>query len=237
MKRKSFLLGTTLLIALALIAGFLLATRVMAGSLMGDGDSGITAMDGTVPAAIFYQGRLVDDLGDPVIDDTFVMTFSLYTQLSGGAPIDVDSHTVQVTDGLFRTYMNFNHMHYNGQTLFVGVKVEGDAEMSPRHYLRPSPYALSLRPGATISGEVALGQPALKVVNTGSGNAIRGYKDGTGAAVAGVLARNFPTPVEMVAVKDSFGESGKGGELLAKYGIATQDVVEAARRAVTRKKV
>ena len=165
------------------MTGFVVATRAMAGRQpVNDFDT--ASVDASVPAAIFYQGRLVDDLGDPVIDNTYVMTFSLYTQSSGGTAIGVDSHNVQVTGGLFRTYMNFNPAFYSGQALFVGVQVVGDAEMAPRHYLRPVPYALSLRPGAVISGEVTSSQPALKVVNTGAGNAIRGYKDGAGAAVA-----------------------------------------------------
>ena len=65
--------------------------------------------------------------------------------------------------------------------------------MAPRHYLRPVPYALSLRPGAVISGAVPLAQPALKVVSTGGGNAVRGANDSTTAgAVAGVNAGAGP---------------------------------------------
>ncbi len=53
---------------------------------------------------------------------------------------------------------------------------------------------------------------------------------GLGESVAGVLARNFPAPIEMVAVNDSFGESGKPEELLTKYGIDTINIVEAVQR-------
>ena len=53
---------------------------------------------------------------------------------------------------------------------------------------------------------------------------------GLGESVAGVLARNFPAPIEMVAVNDSFGESGKPEELLVKYGIDTINIVEAVQR-------
>lgn len=58
---------------------------------------------------------------------------------------------------------------------------------------------------------------------------------GLGDTVAQLLARKLPSPLEMVAVNDTFGESGKGEELLTKYGVNTQDVIAAAERAVQRK--
>lgn len=58
---------------------------------------------------------------------------------------------------------------------------------------------------------------------------------GLGESVAGLLARTNPVPMEMVAVNDSFGESGKPEELMAKYHIDTVDVVAAVERLVKRK--
>jgi transketolase len=58
---------------------------------------------------------------------------------------------------------------------------------------------------------------------------------GLGDSIAQLLARNYPTPVEMVAVMDSFGESGKPEELLTKYHLDTADVVAAVERAIARK--
>lgn len=58
---------------------------------------------------------------------------------------------------------------------------------------------------------------------------------GLGDAVAQVFARRRPTPLEMVAVDDRFGESGKPHELMAKYGIDTIDVVQAVERVLQRK--
>lgn len=59
---------------------------------------------------------------------------------------------------------------------------------------------------------------------------------GLGDMVAGLLSRNQPTPQEFVAVNDSFGESGKPDELLIKYGLGVQDVINAARKVLARKK-
>jgi len=58
---------------------------------------------------------------------------------------------------------------------------------------------------------------------------------GLGDSIAQLLARNLPTPVEMVAVMDSFGESGKPEELLIKYHLDTADVFAAVERAIARK--
>lgn len=58
---------------------------------------------------------------------------------------------------------------------------------------------------------------------------------GLGESVAQTLVRNTPYPMEMVAVNDSFGESGKPDELLDKYGLGTNDIVQAAQKAISRK--
>jgi transketolase len=58
---------------------------------------------------------------------------------------------------------------------------------------------------------------------------------GLGDSIAQLLARKQPTPMEMVAVDDSFGESGKPEELLVKYGLDTTNIVEAALKAIARK--
>lgn len=58
---------------------------------------------------------------------------------------------------------------------------------------------------------------------------------GLGDAVAQVLAINNPTPIEMVAVNDSFGESGLPEELMTKYQIDTPNIVAAALKVLSRK--
>jgi transketolase len=59
---------------------------------------------------------------------------------------------------------------------------------------------------------------------------------GLGDAVAQVLARHNPLPIEMVAVNDSFGESGTPTQLLEKYGLTPKNIVAAAEKAIQRKK-
>ncbi len=58
---------------------------------------------------------------------------------------------------------------------------------------------------------------------------------GLGDSVAQTLALNHPAPIEMVAVNDSFGESGKPAELMTKYGIDADHIVKAVNKVMTRK--
>lgn len=59
---------------------------------------------------------------------------------------------------------------------------------------------------------------------------------GLGDSVAQTLARYYPTPIEMVAVQDKFGESGTSDELMCKYHIDTPNIVQAGLRVLSRKK-
>lgn len=58
---------------------------------------------------------------------------------------------------------------------------------------------------------------------------------GLGDSIAQLLARTTPLPLEMVAVKDTFGESGTPEDLMKKYGLDTPDVVTAVMRVLQRK--
>ena len=58
---------------------------------------------------------------------------------------------------------------------------------------------------------------------------------GCGSAVVEVLAKNYPVPVEMVGMPDSFGESGQPEELIEKYGMGKDGVKNAVKKVIKRK--
>jgi len=58
---------------------------------------------------------------------------------------------------------------------------------------------------------------------------------GLGDSVAQLLSRKKPTPIEMVGVNDSFGESGPPMKLMEKYGLTATDIITATRKVITRK--
>lgn len=58
---------------------------------------------------------------------------------------------------------------------------------------------------------------------------------GMGDYVAQLSVRHHPVPIEYIGTRDTFGESGKPGELLKKYGLDSPDIVKAAERVLQRK--
>ena len=58
---------------------------------------------------------------------------------------------------------------------------------------------------------------------------------GLGDSIAQLLALKRPTPIEMVAVNDSFGESGKPSDLMEKYGLTRNDIVKSVKKVLKRK--
>ncbi len=58
---------------------------------------------------------------------------------------------------------------------------------------------------------------------------------GLGDSIAQLLARKKPLPLEMVAVKDSFGESGTPEQLMTKYGLDAAHIVLAVENVLRRK--
>ena len=47
--------------------------------------------------------------------------------------------------------------------------------------------------------------------------------------------RELPTPIEMVAVDDSFGESGPPMKLMEKYGLTKNNIVSSVKKVIIRK--
>jgi transketolase len=58
---------------------------------------------------------------------------------------------------------------------------------------------------------------------------------GLGDSIAQLLVKNTPLPMEYVAVNDSFGESGKPADLMKKYGLDADHIVQAVERVIARK--
>jgi transketolase len=58
---------------------------------------------------------------------------------------------------------------------------------------------------------------------------------GLGDSVAQVLARNYPAPLEYVGVHDTFGESATPDQLMKKYGLTADKIVEQVKKVIARK--
>jgi len=157
----------------ALVLGLLLVLAVGISLAQEPGQMGGDVSTAEItPGAISIQGRLTDASGNP-LNGTYDVTFRLYEQSSGGTPLCSDTNSVQVADGLFSTYIDNCFNDLRGQKVWLGIEVGSDGEMTPRQVIYSVPYALSLRPGAVISGTTS--GRVLYVRNYGSGQGLLGY--------------------------------------------------------------
>lgn len=118
---------------------------------------------GSVGSTFSYQGKLKK--GGTPVSNTCDFRFSLWDQMGTGVPPtggtqigNTESESgISVTDGLFTVDLNFGSSAFDGQERYlqITVKCTGDSDfstLSPRQPIYATPYALSLRPGASIDG-------------------------------------------------------------------------------------
>ncbi len=58
---------------------------------------------------------------------------------------------------------------------------------------------------------------------------------GLGSAVAEVVCKNAPAPIEMVGIEDKFGKSGVPAKLLEEYGLTAENIAKKAHDVLKRK--
>jgi len=106
---------------------------------------------------INYQGKLTDGASSTVADGTYNMVFRLYTVASGGTNIWTETQSVTVTNGLFSVMLGSNTSLASvdfAQTVYLGVNIESDGEMTPRKVLGAVPAAFEAG-NATTFGNIA----------------------------------------------------------------------------------
>ncbi|MBM2825145.1 MAG: Transketolase central region [Dehalococcoidales bacterium] len=59
---------------------------------------------------------------------------------------------------------------------------------------------------------------------------------GLGSVVARIVVNHQPVPMEFIALKDTYAESGKANELLEKYGLTARDIEQAVRQVIKKAK-
>jgi hypothetical protein len=170
LKSRYLLIGVVVLFGV-LILGVGLG-RAQEPSPTGEQIAAPEAVDSSSPY-IPIQGRLADASGNP-LNGTYTMKFSLYSTSTGGTALCVITRSVSVTNGLFNSTI-VGCEQIDGRSLYLGIQVGTDAEMTPRQMIDNVAYAWSLHPGAMISGTIS-GSPILEVQNWGqSGRGLRSY--------------------------------------------------------------
>jgi trimeric autotransporter adhesin len=134
------------------------------------------------PAAFTYQGQLKQS-GSPA-NGQYDFQLSLYDAPTGGSLVSGPvTATLTVTNGLFTATPDFGAAAFQGSArwLEIAVRPSGGGPyttLSPRQPLTPSPYAVSVVPGAVVSGTNS--SAMLTLLNTGSGSALSSSGSDTG---------------------------------------------------------
>jgi hypothetical protein len=131
--------------------GNTLFTLVMAGALVWTQQaralpSSAPTIITTSTSTIAYQGRLADSAGTP-LNATITISFRLYATAVGSSALWVESQTVQVTNGLFNVLLGSTApipqtIITSNSTLWLGIAVAADPEMTPRVQIGSAPYAI-----------------------------------------------------------------------------------------------
>ena len=61
------------------------------------------------------------------------------------------------------------------------------------------------------------------------------FLGGLGESISRVLCKKLPSPQEFIATNDTFGESGTPAELMKKYGLDSESIVEKCKLVIGRK--
>ncbi len=129
---------------------------------------------GAINQQINYQGKLMDASGTVVADGTYQMGIAIYSDASGGTPLWVATGTtglptkipVTVSNGLFTVMLGdvsaagqwqnplSGITNWNSDSLYIGVTVESDGEMTPRKRIGAVPQAFN---AAQLQGMSASG--------------------------------------------------------------------------------
>jgi hypothetical protein len=127
------------------ITALLVAGLALAASPVAEKTATTPATDAiTIPRLLSYQGKLLDNLGNPVIDTTYSVLFSLYTVPSGGTAFWGETQMVRTRGGLFSVLLGsvtpISALPDAG-ALYLGTKVGADPEMTTRLRIVSAAYA------------------------------------------------------------------------------------------------
>ncbi len=98
-------------------------------------------------ASLSIQGIIQKSNGAAVDDGKYDLTFKLYTTSSGGTAVHSETQNITVAGGIYSAELGNGSTPLTAafdQTYYLGVAVDGGAELIPRARLTSSPYALAL---------------------------------------------------------------------------------------------
>ncbi|MFM8371074.1 MAG: tail fiber domain-containing protein, partial [Bacteroidota bacterium] len=133
-------------------------------------------------ATLSVQGTIQRSFGGAVDDGKYALTFKLYTAATGGTPVWSETQdNIEVIGGVYSALLGEANPLTAGfdQVYYLGIAVDGGAELIPRTRLTSAPYALSLIGQSNTfpsAGNVGVGtvSPQAKLhVNNPDGDAVQ----------------------------------------------------------------
>ena len=113
--------------------------------------------DAAVPDFMTQQGRLLDATGAP-INGELSFVFSVYDAPTAGTVLWTETTNVTLADGFFSVQLGaataLDPAVFDGSTLYLGVRVGADEEMSPRQSLVSTPYAFAANTADNATGDI-----------------------------------------------------------------------------------
>jgi hypothetical protein len=143
-----------------------------------------------------YQGRLRS--GGALANGSYDFEFRLYDAVTLGSQVGATQTVMSqtVADGLFTVQLDFGVAAFLGDARWLEIGVRQAAggaytPLSPRQALAAAPYALSMMPGAVMSGTLSI--PVVAATNSGSGAGVYGSSS---SGIAGYFTGNGPYGVQ-----------------------------------------
>ena len=161
-----------------------------------------------------YQGRLV--IGGNPASGNYDLVFTLFDAATGGnqigSPITVLTQTLSI--GTFTVPLDFGSSAFQGDARWLQISVRPSGSptytiLSPRQALTPAPYALSLKPGAVISGAISNGGVLTTRANSHFGYALEG-DNADGIGIYGTSINSRGVVGESTNGNGTYGTSSNG---------------------------
>ena len=112
----------------------------------------------TIPGTISYQGMLTNAAGEP-INGIQTIIFRIYDAPTGGNLLWQENQTVPVSNSQFNVSLGsivpFTNDIWQNDSLYLGVQVEDDSEMSPRQMISSVPQSLGVPPNSVTTIQLA----------------------------------------------------------------------------------
>ena len=154
------------------------------------------AVSADVPELLSYQGVLTDGSGVVVGDGAYNVTLRLYTVEVGGAPIWEEAHLLTVSKGIFNARLGWTQplgaLDFD-LPYYLGISVEGGAELEPRTLLTDAAYAMNAR---MVKGSAATANRVPAAGSVGIGTTSPAYPltvryDNAGISPAIAIENNY----------------------------------------------